>query len=76
MGTGYQPDKKLWVPMGNGFRPDKKLWVTMGTGYQLEKKFWVLIGTGYNLKFFLGTDGYCIPAKFSTMPTPVPGFEN
>ena len=41
MGTGYQPDKKLWVPMGTGYQPEKNFWVLMGTGYQPEKKFWV-----------------------------------
>ena len=77
MGTGYQPDKKLWVPMGNGYRQDKNFWVP-GTsqkiflatdGYRVpaRKNFWV---TGTGQKKFLGTDGYWIPAKFSAKPTP------
>ena len=43
--------------------------VPMGTGQQ--KKIWVLMGTGYKPENFLVADGYWVPAKFLTMPTPV-----
>ena len=46
MGTGYQPDKKLWVPKVTGYQREKKLWVPMGTGYRPDKKLWVPMGTG------------------------------
>ena len=55
MGTGYRPEKKIWVPMSTGYRPGKNFWVPMGTGQEKN----------------LGTDGYRVPGKFSLMPTPV-----
>ena len=50
-GTGYRPNKKLWVPMGTGYRPNKKLWVLVGTGYRPDKELWVPMGTGYRISF-------------------------
>ena len=58
MGTGYRPEKKLWVPMGSGYRPEKIFgyrWVP-GTG---QKKIfgyrWVpatkIFGYRLRLKF-------------------------
>ena len=41
MGTGYQSEKKIWVPMGTGYQQDKKLLVPMGTRYQQDKNFCV-----------------------------------
>ena len=52
----------------------------LGTGYRENFINWVLLGEikiyayrwvpGTSQKKFLGTGGYLVPAKFSTMPTP------
>ena len=70
LGTaGYRVPRKFQKLGTDGYKPEKKFWVPMGTGYQQEKIFdrWLL---RTSQKIFLGTDGYWVPAKFSTMPTP------
>ena len=67
MGTGYQLEKKLWVPVGTGYQREKKFWVPMGTGYRSVKNFLVPMSTKYRPenKFWVPMDtGYRPENKF------------
>ena len=56
MGTGYQQEKKLWVPMRTGCQPGKSFWVP-GTGQMKNCRYRWVPRTGKKKVF-----GYlCVP---------------
>ena len=65
MGTGYQPEKKFWVPMGTGTGQKRNFgyrWVP-GTGKKKILGYWWVPGTGKiftyaDLKFKLDIYGH------------------